>query len=456
MLPHRADTVDAAAARLNNPPPMHRSRLYLWIIAGMLLGVAIGLPLNILAGRGAISSDVPLKAALIGNEIGNLFLRLLQMIVIPLIICSLISGVAGIGDPRKLGRIGAITFASFAVTGVLALALGLTLVNLIKPGVGADLASLQASATTQPLAPPMAGSASSPWHVVWNQIVAMIPKNPFAAAAAGDMLPVIFFSLFTGVFITLAGGKTSDTLKPIFDAGFDLAMRMAGFVIQIAPVGVFGFMLYASAGKGLSVFAALGWYMLTVFLGLLLHTFLTLPLLLKLAARRPPWQFVKAMGPMIATGFSTGSSNATLPVTMMCVEQRAGISNRISSFVLPLGATVNMNGTALYEAVAVIFIAQAYGHDLTLTQQLMVAFTALLVSVGAAGIPHAGTVMMFIVLSAVNLPADAVGLILAVDRILDMSRTVTNVFSDCVACAIVARFEPDLASAPSPRGRGPG
>jgi Na+/H+-dicarboxylate symporter len=200
-------------------------------------------------------------------------------------------------------------------------------------------------------------------------------------------------------------------------------------------------MLYASAGKGLEVFRALGWYALTVAIGLSIHAFISLPLILMLLARRSPWAYFQAMSPALLTAFSTASSNGTLPLTLTCVEERAGITNRISSFVLPLGATINMDGTALYEAVAVLFIAQVSGHELGVGQQVVVAITALLASVGAAGIPHAGTVMMVVVLSAVGLSVEYVGLILAVDRVLDMFRTSINVWSDSTACAVVERFE---------------
>jgi Na+/H+-dicarboxylate symporter len=200
-------------------------------------------------------------------------------------------------------------------------------------------------------------------------------------------------------------------------------------------------MLFAAAGKGIEVFKALGWYALTVAIGLSIHAFVTLPLILFVLGRRSPWEYFQSMSPALLTAFSTASSNGTLPLTLTCVEKRAKISNRISSFVLPLGATINMDGTALYEAVAVLFIAQVTGNDLSLAQQVIVAVTALLASIGAAGIPHAGTVMMVVVLSAVGLPIDYVGLILAVDRVLDMYRTSINVWSDSTACAVVARFE---------------
>ena len=272
----------------------------------------------------------------------------------------------------------------------------------------------------------------------------LIPGNPYASLSdPGNrlILGVIFFAILFGVFINVVGGETGELLTKIFTGGFEVMMRMTMFIIRFAPIGVLGFMLYASAGKGLEVFKALGWYALTVAIALSIHAFVTLPLLLRLLARRSPWEYFQAMSPALLTAFSTASSNGTLPLTLTCVEERAGISNRISSFVLPLGATINMDGTALYEAVAVLFIAQVSGNDLLLGQQVVVAITALLASIGAAGIPHAGTVMMVVVLSAVGLPIDYVGLILAVDRVLDMYRTSINVWSDSTACAVVARFE---------------
>jgi Na+/H+-dicarboxylate symporter len=223
-------------------------------------------------------------------------------------------------------------------------------------------------------------------------------------------------------------------------------MRLTMAIIRLAPIGVLAFMLFATATQGWGIFGGLAWYMLTVFLALVIHAAIVLPLIVKFVARRNPWEFAQAMSPALMTAFSTASSNATLPLTITSAEQRAGISNRVSSFVLPLGATVNMDGTALYEAVAVLFISQAYAaadpnFSLTFGQQVLVAITALLASVGAAGIPHAGLVMMAIVLQAVGLPLDAQGIIIAVDRVLDMCRTTVNVWSDACGCAVVARLE---------------
>jgi len=232
-------------------------------------------------------------------------------------------------------------------------------------------------------------------------------------------------------------------------------MEMTLFIIRLAPIGVFAFILYATASQGLEVFKTFALYMLTVFLALAVHACVVMPLILYFVAKRNPWDYARALSPALMTAFSTASSNGTLPLTLTCVEERAGVPNRVSSFVLPLGATINMDGTALYEAVAVLFIFQSYYGDAPLAVQLTIALTALMASVGAAGIPSAGLVMMAIVLDAADLPLDAIGLIIAVDRVLDMCRTSVNVWSDSCGCAVLSRFEaepttePDAKPAPS-------
>jgi proton glutamate symport protein len=421
-----------------------RLKLHYQILLGMLLGAAVGLPLNILAESGAVPQSWPRGVAQVGKGFGDVFLRLLSMIIAPLILCSLVSGVANAGTLRGLGRLGGRTMLYYVATSVLAIVTGMLVFSVIQPGRGADLARLQEGA--KPLPTDFSVAEQGVGETLYNQLFNLIPSNPFAALADPtnrSVLGIIFFALLLGVFITVLGGEAGDLLRRIFNAGFDVMMRLTMFIIAFAPIGVCGFMLHAAAGEGLSVFAALGWYALTVALGLSIHAFVTLPLLLLLVARRSPWEYFQAVSPALFTAFSTASSNATLPLTITCVEQRARIGNRVSSFVLPLGATINMDGTALYEAVAVLFIAQVTGHELTLAQQMVVAFTALLASIGAAGIPHAGTVMMVVVLSAVGLPMDYVALILAVDRVLDMYRTSVNVWSDVTACAVMARLEPE-------------
>jgi len=318
---------------------------------------------------------------------------------------------------------------------------GIVMVNIIRPGDGAELALLEEGAATGAL---LAEAPKGIGLVLWEQLEGLIPNNPLAAATEGDMLPVIFFALLIGVFISVAehheGSKDASVVRRFFSGLFDVMMQMTLAVVKFAPIGVFGFTLYAAAGKGPAAFQVLGWYVLTVFIALLIHATITLPLILKLRTGRSPIEYGRALTTALVTAFSTASSNGTLPLTMENVE-RAGVRPEVTSFVLPLGATINMDGTALYEAVAVLFIAQVYGIDLSLTQQALVAFTALLASIGAAGIPHAGMVMMVVVLNAVGLPTSAVALILAVDRILDMCRTTVNVWSDAIAAAVVDASE---------------
>jgi Na+/H+-dicarboxylate symporter len=414
-----------------------RLQLHHWILIAMGLGAALGLGLNWAGGQGIVDADIVATVAMVGKEVGDLFLRLLQMLVVPLIISSLITGVTGMGDLRSLGSIGGRAIAFYLTTSLIAIVTGIAVVNLIRPGDGAELALLEDGAASNVL---LAEAPGGIGVVLWEQLEGLIPKNPLAAAAEGDMLPVIFFSLLMGVFIGLAehreGSKDASVVRRFFSGLFDVMMQMTLFVVKFAPIGVFGFTLYAAAGKGPAAFRVLGWYVLAVFIALLIHAMVTLPLILKVATGRSPIAYARKLTTALVTAFSTASSNGTLPLTMQSVED-AGVKPQVTSFVLPLGATINMDGTALYEAVAVLFIAQVYGLDLSLAQQAIVALTALLASIGAAGIPHAGMVMMVVVLNAVGLPTSAVALILAVDRILDMCRTTVNVWSDSVAAAVV-------------------
>lgn len=382
---------------------------------------------------------------------GDLFLRMLKMVSVPLIIVSLVSGVTGLGHAEQLGRMFGRTLLYYVATSMLAICTGLLMSNIISPGEGGAGGLLPAA--EEVAAAPQGQSLAS---VLYQQLLAMIPENPFAAAAQGEFLSIIAFSLAFGVCTILVGGRAAERINDIVDAAFQVMMKLTMLIIALAPVGVFFLMLSATATEGAAIFGSLGWYMLTVAAALFVHAVVTLPLILKFVAKRNPWEYAKALSPALFTAFSSASSNGTLPLTMNCVEERAGISNRVGSFVLPLGATINMDGTALYEAVAVLFIAQMTGHDLSLAQQVVVALTALLASIGAAGIPHAGLVMMIIILQAVGLPTEAQGLIIAVDRILDMGRTAVNVWSDSCGCAVVARFEAAIkpSTAPVPMGEG--
>ena len=368
--------------------------------------------------------------------LGDLFLRALKMIIVPLVFSSITSGVANIGDAKNLGRIGIKTFTYYILTSLLAIVTGLFLVNLIRPGIGADLGFKMS-------VPELSNSTGSIKDILLN----LVPTNIVQSLLSGDMLAIIFFSILFGYFIMRVQKEYSDFLINLFNSVFEVMMKLTSFIIKFAPLGILGIVTGVVAdqasdkAKLISMAQHLGVYFVTVLIGLIIHTFISLPLIIRFFGKVNPILHFKAMSLPIITAFSTSSSSATLPLTMEAVEKDAGVSNKISSFVVPLGATVNMNGTALYECVAVMFIAQAYGIELTFMQQIIVVITALLAAIGSAGIPMAGLVMMSIVLSAVNLPLEGVGLILAVDRPLDMCRTVVNVFGDTCGAVVIAKSE---------------
>ncbi len=367
------------------------------------------------------------------KRLGDLFLRMLRMVAVPLIVTSLVTGVMGLGHSERLGKMFTRTLIYYVATSLLAIVTGLVMVNLIQPG-------LRTNDNQQAHHPEIASEDLG--NVLFKQLETMIPVNPVGALADGTFLSIICFSLAFAIFALIAGGKTGQIIRDFFGAAFEVMMTMTMAIIKLAPLGVFFLMMSVTSTQGIEVFKSLAWYMLTVACALAFHAIITLPMIIKFVARRDPLEYVKAMSPALLTAFSSASSNGTLPLTLANVEERAGVSNRVSSFVLPLGATINMDGTALYEAVAVLFIAQLYhGYNLPIGQQLIVAFTALLASIGAAGIPHAGLVMMVIILQAVKLPVEMQGIIIAVDRVLDMCRTSVNVWSDSCGCAVIARFE---------------
>lgn len=368
--------------------------------------------------------------------IGTLFLKTLKMIIVPLIATSIVTGVAGVGNAGNIGRMGARTFAYYIATSLLAILVGLLLVNMIQPGVGAELGLKE---NPEQLQQSLEQFGDSPMGALQRLLLDMIPTNPFAALAEGEILQLIVFSLLFGFFATRIAPSQSQNIIGFFNAAFETMMKLTQFIIGFAPIGIFALVANTVADTGFAAFADLGLYALTVIAGLIIHAFITLPLILFLVARIAPHRHAQAMAPALLTAFSTSSSSATLPLTMESLETRAGVSNKVSSFVVPLGATVNMDGTALYECVAAMFIAQAYGVELNFAQQVLVVITALLASIGAAGIPMAGLVMISVILTSVGLPLEGLGLILAVDRILDMCRTAVNVWSDSCAAAVIAR-----------------
>ncbi len=391
--------------------------LTFWIFVGLFGGI--------IAGRLFGMSIVPLAEVL-----SEVFLRLLRMAIMPLIITSITAAVISVGERRNLGILGARTFGYYVISSLLAIITGLILVNLFKPGVGSTI-QLDEAVTDIPATRQSLG----------DLLIDIIPENPFAALAEGQVLPIIFFCILLGYFITQLDEPYKTQLGGFFQAGFQAMMKLTRFVVWSAPLGVFGINAMIVATTGFEAFRTLGFYFMVVLIGLAIHAAITLPILLRLFTGKNPMRHYRGMPPALITAFSTCSSIVTLPLTMEAVTDNSKVSEKISSFVLPIGATMNMDGTALYECVATIFIAQIYGFDLTIAEQAIVVVTALLASIGAASVPMAGLVMMSIILTAVGLPLEGVALILAVDRILDMFRTAVNVLSDSVGTVIVAKLD---------------
>ena len=368
--------------------------------------------------------------------LGDIFVRLLKMIIVPLIFTSIIIGISSIKDQSKIGRLGLKTFIYYMCTSLFAILIGLTLANVIQPGVGAVTIDQVGAYDTSKL---------STSNSILDILKRMIPTNPIGALAKGGILGVIFFALFFGVMMNFSSSDSRSTIKKIIKSIYDIILKMTQVIIKCAPLGIFGLMTKTVSNTGLSIFKELGMYALTIGLGLSIHLFVVLPLIIFIFVRVNPIIHFKAMATAMVTAFSTSSSSATLPVTMKCVNENVKASNETTSFVLPMGATINMDGTALYECAGVLFIAQALGIQLDASQQFIVVITALLASVGAAGIPSAGLVMLFIVTDAVGLKSDAVALwvgsMLAIDRPLDMFRTMVNITSDSVGAAVIAKSE---------------
>jgi len=376
------------------------------------------------------------------NFIGTLFINALKMLIVPLIVSSVIVGVAGIGSGENLGRLGGRTLAFYAATSFAAIMIGLLLVNIIKPGVDSSGTPVQKELAIEKYAEQAKSKVGNKDSGdVFEIFLRMFPPNIVKAAAEGQMLGLIVFSLFFGFFMTKLPHENAEPLYKFWDGVFKVMMKMTEFIMAFAPIGVFGLVAAVIMETGFDAAKPLLWFALTVVLSLAFHVIVTMPSFLKFVGRVNPIRVYRAVSPALLTAFSTASSSATLPVTMDCVENNVGVSNRVSSFVLPLGATVNMNGTALYECVAAMFIAQAYGIPLGFGEQFLIVVTALLTSIGVAGIPSASLVAIAVILLAVGLPVEAVGVLFVVDRILDMLRTSVNVLGDASCATIIASLE---------------
>lgn len=410
--------------------------------------ILIALGLAVVAGRlsGTDGVFLGIEWYAVYAFLGALFMNALKMIIVPLIMSSIITGMSGVGGAEGLGRLGGKTLLFYMTTSTLSILTGLLLVNLFTPGIidgvpAREVLGLSQEAVAHVEEKVQGRSASD----LSDIFLSMIPQNVVAAAANGQMLGLIFFSLLFGFFMTRIDPKNGKVLHRFWQGVADVMMGITTLIMKFAPLGIFGLVAKTIAGIDAEqmdeLATSLGTFTLSVVLALAVHVLITLPLMLFFIARVNPVRHYRAMAPALLTAFSTASSSATLPLTIECVRDNAGVSNRTSSFVLPLGATVNMDGTALYECVAAMFIAQAYGLELSFVTQFTVVLVALLTSIGVAGIPAASLVAITIILAAIGLPAEGIGLILAVDRILDMFRTSVNVFSDSCGAVIIARTE---------------
>jgi proton glutamate symport protein len=411
--------------RTDPAAPWYR-QLHWQILVALVLGIAAG------------SLGGPPLAAKVG-WLGTLFITLLKMIVVPLVLASIITGVASIGGGQALGRMFGRTFGYYVLSSLLAILTGLVLANLMRPGDGIEMTAAASEALPEGLSTPSS---------VPDLLLGMVPENVFASAARADLLALIVFGILFGIAASGLAQDPRERVIGFFDGFFQTMLRLTGMVLALAPIGVFGLVARAVAEFGLTAFRAMLLYMAMIALGLMIHFFLTLPALLKLLGGISARTHYRNIAEPLAIAFTTSSSAATLPATIAAVEKKVGASRRVSSFVLPMGATVNMDGTALYECAGVLFIAQALDVGLTFGQQAVVVLTALLASIGAAAVPSAGLVIIFIVLEAVGLRGAQVealvGFMLAVDRPLDMARTAVNVASDTCAAAIIARAEGEL------------
>ncbi|HXF95466.1 MAG TPA: dicarboxylate/amino acid:cation symporter [Gemmatimonadales bacterium] len=412
----------------------------------ILIGLGAGTATGLLAKLGGFDW---LEAALAFLEpLGTAFIRLITMVVIPLVVASLLVGTASLGDLRKLGRMGGKTIGYYLVTTALAVTMGIAVANAVRPGARIDPDTRDRLAAEARLRVGEAPAIAQP--SVKDMLLDVIPRNPLKAAADFELLPLIFFTVVFGAAVSLLQPERKRAVVTFFQGVNDASVTIIGWVMQLAPYAVFVLLAAVVARFGLDLLRSLLIYAATVALGLALHGLGTLALLVRLAARLNPVTFYRRIAEAPLVAFSTSSSSATLPVTMETAERRLGLPRSVSSFVLPLGATINMDGTALYQAVATMFIAQIYGVPLDLGAQLTIVLTATLASIGAAGVPSAGIITLVIVLNAVGLGAQVgpgIALILGVDRILDMLRTAVNVTGDLSCAAFVSRSEGSPAPA---------
>tara|TARA_R110001583_G_scaffold785_7_gene7325 strand:+ start:1386 stop:2744 length:1359 start_codon:yes stop_codon:yes gene_type:complete len=400
------------------------------VVIGMILGITIGLAINLL-GLNAIGSFTNLyivDGAF--HVLGKMFINALKMLVVPLVFFSLICGVCGIGNIKTLGRVGSKSFALYMLTTAIAIALAITLATTVGIGEGMNLQTT--SQFSADVAPPLT-----------DVFISIIPTNPVKAMANGDMLPLIFYSILAGISILMVGRKASRLIEAA-EVANEVMMKMVTIVMSVAPYAVFVLIAKAMAELGLDLLSQLAGYVLVLVSALMLHLFVTLMIVLKVFSGLSPRIFITKIRNAQVFAFSTASSNATIPVTLKTVIERMGVNNSIASFTIPFGATINMDGTAIMQGVATVFIANIYGVDLGIMGYLTVILMSVLASIGTAGVPGVGLIMLSMVFAQVGLPIEGIGLILGVDRLMDMLRTAVNISGDAVVSTIVAKSEGKL------------
>ncbi|OGO79205.1 MAG: sodium:dicarboxylate symporter [Clostridiales bacterium GWB2_37_7] len=396
------------------------------VLFGLIAGIGFGIIAHAFLTAGF--NDLVVKWVL--NPVGNVFLRGIKLIVVPLVLCSLISGAASIGDIKKLGRVGGKIISYYMLTTALAVTIALIFANLVNPGIGLNM----------PL-PTEYKAAEAPF--VMDIFVNMIPTNPLESLVKGDMLQIIVFAILFGVSITLIGERAKPLLNIVNQAN-EVMIKIIGIVMLTAPYGVFALISKVLIAQGLEVLLPLLKYAFTILFVLLLQILLVYGGALKILGKVNPIKFFKKFWTVMVVAFSTSSSNATIPVNLNVCQTKLGIPESISSFTIPLGATINMDGTAIMQGVAAVFIAQLFGVDLSFQQQIMIILTATLASIGTAGVPGAGIVMLAMVLQQIGIPLEGIAIVLSVDRIIDMCRTVVNITGDAVGTVIVSNSEKEL------------
>jgi len=410
-----------------------RLQLHTKILLALLAGMVLGVLANRLGFSGFVAAYI--------KPLGLLFIRLISMVVVPLVFASLLVGTASLNDIKKLGRIGAKTLLYFLCTTAIAVIIGLLLANILKPGAGLaeDVRADLVKSSADQVDAKIGTSLKKP--TVIDLLMNIVPSNPVEAFVEGRMLQIIFFALLTGICLMLISPERRAPVMSFFEGVNDLMIKMVHVIMLIAPYGVFALIAAVVADFGVGILFVLFKYSAVVIAGLILHTIVVYSSAMKIFTRQKVGAFFRGIRPAQLIAFSSSSSSATLPVTMECTEKNLGVSAKICSFVLPLGATINMDGTALYQGVAAVFIAQVYGIDLTIAQQLMIVLTATLASIGTPGTPAAGIITLAMVLKSINVPMEGIALILGPDRILDMCRTVVNVTGDASCAVVVAASE---------------